>query len=180
MYNRFGLALHEIGVDYLETLEFTVYMLRQPIVLFSSIGVILAFAASAASISYSFENFGFYVSLAIVLLLFSYFAGYVGSLTGNAYANHIINDKGGRHAYCVLNDDADFDDAIKSDFQKMTSDGRVRMIKQAQGMIYLYIVPLPEPIDRKKQGGNRHGDHMLIPMDAVSFCRVSSGGDRDQ
>ena len=99
-YSRFGLGLHEFGIGHLESIEFTVFLLRDPYVLFSSIGVIFVFSVVAAWIRYSFGSFGFYVSFATLFLLFVYLAGYGGSLKANTFADGIIQRQKGQA--CLL------------------------------------------------------------------------------
>ncbi len=178
VYNRFGLSLHQFGIDYTKAPEFTIFFLHQPYVVLLSIVVILAFSAAAAWARYSFENFGFYLLFGILLIVLVYFAGYAGVLAGNAYAESIIRGVGGKHAYCVLKRESGFDKEITDDFRKVTSEGRVRMITQTEQMIYLYIVTPPGSAEQQQLAEHRHGEHIAIPLDAISFCRVSGAAGR--
>ena len=179
VYRRFGLSLHEVGIGYLEALDFTIYMVRQPVVLYYCIGAIFAFSGAAAAFRYVFDDFGFYVWFAILLLLLAFSAGYAGSVMGNDYADRVMTDyvspdrerrRGGRLAYCVLTENADIPKAVREQFQEMTNSERVRMIKQTEDRVFLYLL----------QSGNvkeapNHGDHITFSMEDISFCRVSSG-----
>ena len=164
-----GYPCTRFGIGYLTAMDFTIFMVRQPPVLYYSIAAVVLFSAAAGAIRYVFDDFGFYVWFAILFLIVAFSAGYAGSLTGNKYANRImtVDDqgrRGGRLAYCVLKEKAEIPEEIKYEFQEMTTDERVRMIKQAEDRVFLYILPSPAPTEVPD-----HGDHITIPMEAISF-----------
>ena len=101
-YDRFGLALHEVGIGYLETIEFAAYLLGEDFVVLVAVAVALLSSGAVAWVRYSFSDFGFYLSVAIIFLLLSYFAVYGGSTMANSYANGVIRGDEGRLAYCQL------------------------------------------------------------------------------
>ena len=169
LYDRFGLALHEVGIGYLETIEFSAFLLGDDAVVFAAIFVIVTFSAVVAWVRYVFGNFGFYLAVVILSLLLAYLAVLRGSAMANGYANELIVGDKGRRAYCRLKPEADISSEFRKSFVRVTKEHRVRKFKETQDMMYLFIVSAPdeEPND---------GQSLSIQKALLSHCRVVSGG----
>lgn len=173
-YDRFGLALHEVAIGYLETIEFVAFLLEDYRFILASIVVAVAFSASVAYVRFAFGDFGFYLSIAILFLLLSYLAVFGGSRVAHSYADNIILGNEGRKVYCELKYSADFHEDFRESFSKVTKSGRVRKIKETETMIYLFVVPESKPAEVQHQEPS-HGESLEIQKNDISLCRVASG-----
>lgn len=173
-YDRFGLALHEVGIGYLETIEFVAFLLEDYRFILASIVVAVTFSSLVAYIRFAFGDFGFYLSIAILFLLLSYLAVFGGSRVAHSYADNIILGDEGRKVYCELKNSADFHKDFRKSFIKVTADGRVRKIKETETMVYLFVVPDPESKSAHQEHDD-HGESLEIQKNDVSLCRVASG-----
>lgn len=176
-YGRFGLALHEIGIGYLETIEFVAFLLKDYYFVIASIVVAILSSAAVAYVRFSFGNFGFYLSVAIIFLLIAHLAVFGGSQMAHSYADDLIEGKRGRLVYCELKGDADFHEDFRNSFFRWTKDDRILKVKETETMIYLTIVAGRKPTNERDREPN-HGQTLAIQKDALSICRVDSGNDK--
>ena len=170
-YDRFGLALHEVGIGHLETIEFTTYLFQDYRVVIGAISVVVIFSLLAAWAGYSFENFGFYLSVAILFLLVSFISVYSGALLADNYATKIVQGTHGRPAYCLLKQGSDFPQDFRASFERVTNESRMVKIKETKTMLYVFVVP---QADRRETSD--HGESLSIQKSDISHCRV--GGTR--
>ena len=78
----------------------------------------------------------------------------------------------GRHACCELKRGADFHESFSDSFEEATLKNRIRMIKETDKMVYLYVVP-PRKSEDAQQMESNHGESLSIQKDDLSFCRVA-------
>ena len=189
-YDRFGLALHEVGIGYLETIEFAAYLLGEDFVVLVAVAVALLSSGAVAWVRYSFSDFGFYLSVAIIFLLLSYFAVYGGSTMANSYANGVIRGDEGR--LCQLAPKGMFTTNFRETFKLATQECRVRKIKETKEMMYLYVIPITpsegqerpdkslcpdeQQPTRQQREAPDHGTSLGIQKDHLTHCRIASGG----
>lgn len=161
-YARFGLQLHEIDVGYLEAIEYSAHLFRNPIVYVPMIFVVFIIA-----IAVRFVSNKYFLSLTLVLMLFGTPVP-IGHYLGNQYATRIVMGIDGRTAYCKLKEKKFSNEEFKEKFKKATDGGRVIKIKETKKMMYLFISPKPEKLEESD-----HGDSYVFHKSDISHCRVA-------
>ena len=158
----------------METIECVAYLLGKDFVVLFAIVVAVIASAAVAWVRYAFNEFGFYLSVAIIFLLLCYLAVSSGSSMANTYADALIGGGVGRPAYYELEPKADVNPKFRTDFVKVTDDDRVVMLKETDEMVHLYILK-SDDLAGTQSTEPRHGQSLGIQKRYLSHCLVVSG-----
>ena len=165
-FDYFGLSLYEVDIGYLETIEFVTYLLQDYGVVLGGVGIITLFSLAVSWARYGFGNFGFYLSVAVLFLVVSSLAVYSGTLKAKDDATKFVKGSHGRVTYCRLKSSADFSEAFRRSFERVTSAHRVVKVIETSTTMYLFVVPSELKEDY-------HGDSIGIQKADISHCRVA-------
>ena len=176
LYDRFGLALNEVEIGYLDTFEYAAYLLGDIGVAAAAIGAAVFASAVVAWARYAFDDLVFYLSVVILFLILAFIAVLGGASKADGYANQVILGAKGRMAYCAIAKASGIDPDAKASFDKVTNEHRVRMIHQTKDMVYLFVVPQPREAENQSasEKQEKYGEHVAFRRDDVSHCRVFS------
>ena len=176
LYDRFGLALNEVEIGYLDTFEYAAYLLGDIGLAVAAIGAAVLAAGVVASTRYVFDDLGFYLSVVVIFLILACTAVLGGISKADGYANQVILGDRGRMAYCEIAKGSGIAPRTEANFQKVTNENRVRMIHQTKDMVYLFVVPQSrEPANQSASDKQeKYGEHVAFRRDDLSHCRVFS------
>lgn len=165
-YDRFALALHEVDVGYLETLEYVAYLFGRDDIALIAIAIAALASLIVAGARILLGDLWFYPVVLALFVLLAFVAAQGGAYKANSYADRLIRGEVGRPAYCAIRQDVDFPPRVKESFDDITKRGLVRMLHQTEEMVYLFVVP--------QDSGASHGEHLAFQRDDLSHCRVFS------
>ena len=175
-YHSFGLSLMEINIGYVDAAAIGTYLLRDPWMFIGALIVVTVASFSVALARRHFDDLGFYLSVALLFIVFCYVAMHIGGASADHYSAKVIYGSGGTRANCVLRSPAKFPKEFRKYFQEMTELGKVRKIIATDEAIYLsFVIPPsrespPESVPESPPE-NRHGRSFEINKSDVLYCR---------
>ena len=174
-YDRFGLGLSELGIGYLDTLEYAAYLVEQKDFAF---GALVAALVTSGAVTYARRNFrelGFYLCTALVFLGVVCVAVWRGAAEAHEYADKMLLGRTGKIAYCILRPEADIDSEMRDAFEQVTLKERVRMLHQDAEMVYLFVLSAKSAENVAMTAAEMRelrGQHLAISRKDISHCRV--------
>ncbi len=170
LYDRFALALHEVGIGYLETFEYVAHLFGHDEMGFTSVAIatIVLTSVFVAGARILLDDVWFYPSVLLLLMCLAFLAIKGGTYYANSYVDGLIEGEIGRPAYCAVKEDAGIPARVKESLEEVSKEGRIRMLHQTEEMVYLFVRKELEP-------GDVYGEHLALRREDLSHCRVIAG-----